>query len=88
MRRHFGLAGALALAACGPSFSPDAYASSAVQQASKAEQGTVVGVRKMGVQVSGTTGTVTGAAAGGIAGSQAPVGTAAAVSAPFVGSMP
>ena len=75
--RRFGAMGAvLALAACSPSYSPDTYASSSVQQASKVEQGTVVGVRNVAVQASGTTGAVTGGAAGGIAGSQAPVGTA------------
>ena len=64
------------LAGCTPSYSPDTYASSAVQQASKVEQGVVVGVRKVGVQASGATGAVSGAAAGGIAGSQVPVGGA------------
>ena len=58
-----------------PSYSPDTYASSAVQQANKVEQGVVVGVRKVAVDASGATGAVTGAAAGGIAGSQAPGGT-------------
>ena len=77
MMRFIALSAAGAvLAACSPSYSPDTYASSAVQQASKVEQGVVVGVRKVGVAASGTTGAVTGAAAGGIAGSQAPVGTA------------
>jgi outer membrane lipoprotein SlyB len=63
------------LAGCGADYSPDTYASNAVQQANKVEQGIVVGVREVGVSASGTTGTVTGAAAGGIAGSQAPGGT-------------
>jgi outer membrane lipoprotein SlyB len=35
----------LALAACGPRYSPDTYATRAVQQANKVEQGTVVGRR-------------------------------------------
>ena len=61
-------------AGCTPSYSPDTYASPAVQQASKVEQGVVAGVRKVAVAASGATGAVTGAAAGGIAGSQAPVG--------------
>lgn len=61
------------LAACSPSYSPDTYSGGAVQQASKVEQGVIVGVRQVSVQASGTTGAVTGAAAGGIAGSQAPV---------------
>ncbi len=70
------MAVAFLVAGCSPSYSPDTYASSAVQQASKVEQGVIVGVRKVAVQASGTTGAVTGAAAGGIAGSQAPVGSA------------
>ena len=60
------------LAACGPSYSPDTYASGAVQQAAKVEQGVVAGVRKVGVSADGTLGGATGAAAGGIAGAQAP----------------
>jgi len=63
----------LLLAGCAPSYSPDTYSSGAVQQASKVEQGVIVGVRKVGVQASGSTGAVTGAAAGGIVGSQTPV---------------
>jgi outer membrane lipoprotein SlyB len=59
------------LAGCGPSYSPNTYASNAVQQANKADQGIVVGVREVDVSASGAVGTVTGAAAGGIAGSQA-----------------
>jgi outer membrane lipoprotein SlyB len=59
---------------CAPSYSPDTYSSAAVQQASKVEQGVVVGVRKVAVQASGSTGALTGAAAGGIAASQAPIG--------------
>jgi outer membrane lipoprotein SlyB len=59
------------LAGCGPSYSPDTYASNAVQQANPVQQGVIVGVRNVGVSAAGTVGTVTGAAAGGIAGSQA-----------------
>ena len=59
------------LAGCGPNYSPDTYASNAVQQANPVQQGVVVGVRNVGVSAAGTVGTVTGAAAGGIAGSQA-----------------
>ena len=58
------------VSACGPTYSPDTYASNAVQQANKVEQGIVIGVRDVAVSASGTVGTVTGAAAGGIAGSQ------------------
>jgi outer membrane lipoprotein SlyB len=66
------------LSGCGPSYSPDTYASNAAQQANKVEQGVVVGVRPVGVSASGTVGTVTGAAAGGIAGSQVGAGPVSA----------
>ncbi|MGD0105775.1 MAG: hypothetical protein ABSC06_17310 [Rhodopila sp.] len=62
------------LSGCGPSYSPDTYASNAAQQANKVEQGVVVGVRTVAVSAAGTVGTLTGAAAGGIAGSQLGVG--------------
>ena len=62
------------LSGCGPSYSPDTYASNEAQQANKVEQGIVVGVRDVGISAAGTVGTVTGAAAGGIAGSQAVAG--------------
>lgn len=68
----------LGVAGCGPSYSPDTYASNAVQQANKVEQGVVVGVRDVAVSASATVGTVTGAAAGGIAGSQVGVGPTSA----------
>ncbi|MBU6499360.1 MAG: hypothetical protein KGQ40_12605, partial [Rhodospirillales bacterium] len=64
----------LAVASCGPSYSPNTYASGAVQQAAKVEKGVVVGVRPVDVSASGTTGAVTGGAAGGIVGSQTPGG--------------
>jgi outer membrane lipoprotein SlyB len=66
---------------CGPTYSPDTYASNAAQQANKVEQGVVVGVRTVAVSASGTVGTVTGAAAGGIAGSQAAAGPISAFTA-------
>jgi outer membrane lipoprotein SlyB len=62
----------LPLAACGPSYSPDTYDSSAVQQAARVDQGVVAGVREVGVTPQGATGAVTGAAAGGAVGSQIP----------------
>lgn len=58
------------LAACSPSYSPDTYASRAVQQANKVEQGTVVGRRQIEISADGATGAVTGAAAGGVAGTR------------------
>ncbi len=71
-----GLAAALlvVVGGCGPTYSPDTYASGAVQQANKVEQGEVVGVRKVAVSADATLGTVTGAAAGGIAGSSVDAG--------------
>jgi outer membrane lipoprotein SlyB len=63
---------------CGPNYSPDTYASNAAQQANKVEQGVIVGVRDVAVTAAGTVGTVTGAAAGGIAGSQVGVGPVSA----------
>ena len=66
---------------CGPNYSPDTYASNAAQQANKVEQGVVVGVRTVAVSAAGTVGTVTGAAAGGIAGSQAAAGPVSAFTA-------
>lgn len=60
----------VALAGCGGNYSPNTYASNAVQQANKADRGIVVGVRQVSVSAAGTIGTVTGAAAGGIAGSE------------------
>lgn len=60
----------LVLAACGSRYSPDTYAPNAVQQASKVEQGVIIGVRKVAVEASGATGAVSGAAAGAAVGSQ------------------
>lgn len=71
----------LSLSACGPSYSPDTYAPNAVQQANKVDQGTIVGVRDVGVSASGTLGAVSGGAAGGIAGAQVGSGPVSAFSA-------
>jgi len=60
------------LAACGPSYSPNTYATNAMQQASKVEQAVVVGVRPVRVSASGTVGAATGAAAGGVVGAAVP----------------
>jgi outer membrane lipoprotein SlyB len=67
------LSGAIvaALAGCGPDYSPNTYATDAVQQASKVDPGVIVGVRKVDISTSGTTGALVGGAAGGIAGAQA-----------------
>lgn len=82
--RHAGAVGLILLAslgACGPTYSPDTYTSTAVQQANKVEQGVLVGVREVAVSASGTVGTVTGAAAGGIVGSQVGSGALSALGA-------
>lgn len=71
----------LFVTACGPSYSPDTYASNAVQHAAKVDQGTIVGVRDVLVSASGTVGAISGGAAGGIAGSQVGFGPIAALTA-------
>ncbi|HZF76140.1 MAG TPA: hypothetical protein VE033_09945 [Acetobacteraceae bacterium] len=65
---------AAALGACGPSYSPDQYATRAAQQANRVEQGVVIGARPVVITAEGSTGATTGAAAGGIVGSQTPAG--------------
>jgi outer membrane lipoprotein SlyB len=59
-----------ALGGCAPDYSPNTYASTAVQQANKVEPGVVVGFREVAISASGTVGAVTGGAAGGVLGSQ------------------
>ena len=83
MFARFTLCAALAasLAGCGPSYSPNTYASNAVQQANKVDQGVLVGVRPVDVSASGSTGAVVGGAAGGIAGSQVGSGVGSALGA-------
>jgi outer membrane lipoprotein SlyB len=61
----------LALAACRPSYSPDDYATRAVQQMNRVEQAVIIGQRRVTVTADGNTGAATGGAAGGIVGSQA-----------------
>jgi outer membrane lipoprotein SlyB len=72
---------AIALAGCGPGYSPDTYATNAAQQANKVESGVIAGVRKVQISASGTVGGVAGAAAGGVAGSQVGSGTTSAFAA-------
>jgi outer membrane lipoprotein SlyB len=69
---------AIVLAGCGPSYSPDTYASNAAQQANKVDEGVIAGVRPVQISAQGTVGGVAGAAAGGVAGSQVGVGPASA----------
>lgn len=66
------LISAATVAACGQRYSPNTYATRAVQQANKVEQGTVVGRRLVKVSAEGSTGAAAGAAAGGVLGAQAP----------------
>jgi outer membrane lipoprotein SlyB len=61
----------LALAGCGPSYSPDTYSANAVQQANKVDPGVIIGVRPVAISAQGTVGATAGAAAGGVAGSEA-----------------
>jgi outer membrane lipoprotein SlyB len=68
-----------ALAGCGRNYSPDTYATNAVQQANKVDPGMVVGVRPVQISAQGTVGGVAGAAAGGVAGSQLGVGATGAL---------
>ncbi len=72
---------AASVAGCGPDYSPNTYASNAVQQANKVDQGVLVGVRAVDVSASGTAGTVIGGAAGGIVGAQAGSGVTSALGA-------
>ncbi|MFT8244325.1 hypothetical protein [Roseomonas sp. BN140053] len=62
----------LLLAGCSSNYSPDTYATRALQQANKVEQGVVAGVRPVLIAADGSTGATTGAAAGAIVGSQTP----------------
>ena len=75
---HFAPRSPCRCVGCGPDYSPNTYASNAVQQANKVDQGVIVGVREVGVSASGTTGAVIGGAAGGIAGAQAGTGATSA----------
>jgi outer membrane lipoprotein SlyB len=70
-----------ALAGCGPSYSPNTYATNAAQQANKVESGVIAGVRKVQISASGTVGGVAGAAAGGVAGAQVGAGPTSAFAA-------
>ena len=70
-----------ALAGCGPSYSPNTYASNAAQQSNKVEEGVIAGVRPVQISAQGAVGGVAGAAAGGVAGSQVGVGPTSAFAA-------
>jgi outer membrane lipoprotein SlyB len=62
------------LIACAERYTPDTYATRAVQQANRVEQGVVIGVRKVQISAEGSTGAAAGAAAGGVLGAQTPGG--------------
>lgn len=62
----------LVLAGCGNRYSADEYATRAVQQANRTEQGVVAGYRRVQIAADGTTGAAAGAAAGGVLGSATP----------------
>lgn len=83
LRVEFVLAGLAigGLGGCGPSYSPNSYASNAAQQAAKVDQAIVVGVRPVTISADSTLGTTTGGAAGGIAGSQVGAGAVGALGA-------
>jgi outer membrane lipoprotein SlyB len=70
VRSLLALGAVAALVGCGPNYSPDTYSSAAVQQAIKVDQGIVIGVRQVDISAKTTLGTATGAAAGGLGGSQ------------------
>jgi outer membrane lipoprotein SlyB len=72
--RFIPLAVLALLSGCQANYSPDTYATRAVQQANKAEQGMLVGRRDVNITAEGSTGAATGAAAGGVLGAQAPGG--------------
>lgn len=58
------------LAGCASNYSPNTYASNAVQLANKVETAIVVGFREVHISAAGTIGAVTGGAAGGVLGAQ------------------
>jgi outer membrane lipoprotein SlyB len=58
------------LSGCTPDYSPNTYASGAVQQANKVARGVVIGFREVKISDDGTVGAVTGGAAGGILATQ------------------
>ncbi|MCX7383474.1 MAG: hypothetical protein NT133_19125 [Alphaproteobacteria bacterium] len=81
MPRFAPLLIATLLVACASDYSPNTYNTAAVQQANKVERGIIVGLRDVVVSARGAAGAVTGAAVGGVAGSQAPGGVGSALGA-------
>lgn len=64
----------LLLIGCSPSLAPDTYATRAVQQANRVEQGVVVQVRVVRLEAEGTTGAAAGAGIGAATGGAVTVG--------------
>lgn len=60
----------LALAGCNQGYSPNTYASNAAQVEANVQRGVIIGVRQITISANGTLAVATGAAAGGVAGSQ------------------
>lgn len=88
--RHLPLAATclLVLAGCAThEYSPNTYASNAVQYANKVEPGTVVGYRQVAISANGNIGAVTGGAAGGVLGSEYGGTPLAAVGGTAVGAL-
>ena len=78
----------LGLAACASGdYSPNTYASNAVQYANKVEPGAVVGYRQVAISSNGNIGAVTGGAAGGVLGSEYGGNALAAVGGTAVGAL-
>jgi len=80
------LAAAL-LSGCASNYSPNTYASNAVQLANKVEAGAIVGFREVNITAAGTVGAVYGGAAGGILGAQYADSALAAVGGSAVGAL-
>jgi outer membrane lipoprotein SlyB len=70
---------------CASNYSPNTYASNAVQLANKVETGSVVGYREVKISSNGTIGAVTGGAVGGVLGAQYADSALAAAGASAVG---
>lgn len=64
----------LTLAGCKQGYSPNTYAANAAQMEANVQRGTIIGVRQVLISANGTVGAASGAAAGGVAGAQAPGG--------------
>jgi outer membrane lipoprotein SlyB len=75
------------LAGCAGDYSPNTYASNAVQLANRVESGIVVGYREVAISAKGNIGAVSGGAAGGILGAQYADSALAALGGSTVGAI-